>query len=527
MKRIISIFIALLLPTLPAFGASSEFGSFKGFEQTYDSCRIDVNSDSMSLEISNLPEKYQTMYKNHAKETVTTATQGKCNGVAYTCKPGDLVTCNPCEMFFYFQEIKELYIENTIEEKCGHLKKTTNKTNSTATTTKQNTKTEPENNFDFAAASANDMNTTVARSGLGNTPAPEPTTPEKSERQQQIEANIKKATTTPTKPAAEVIFEISAKIEIDNGTLPSNITADISPSTCKPAASKYFSGKNISKGYRCPAGTNSVTFTFLTEDQKAKTKYDIENKTQTINLTGQKKYTLEKPIKFVTKKATCDWSTHYLDSKKNKCVAKSTVKCADDEKVDNAGKCQKNIKVGPMNNSDLEMTQDDINRDNCIRGQDKKHTKFENNKCVCESNDYEMQSDGYCTLKRAKCLKQRNTKYENGRCICTSSDFEMHKDNNCYYTSEALERESDAMEEADYEEELKQQDIETRKKLCTDKNRGNWNEKKEKCECTDKKQFFDDDKGCVDATSEYNTAKQQLDTLKTQYDTKVKEISTK
>jgi hypothetical protein len=220
----------------------------------------------------------------------------------------------------------------------------------------------------------------------------------------------------------------------------------------------------------------------------------------------------------------CDYKAHYLDSAKNKCIAKSTVKCADDEKVDNAGKCQKNIKVGPMNNSDLEMTQDDINRDNCIRGQDKKHSKWENNKCVCESNDYEMQSDGYCTLKRAKCLKQRNTKYENGRCICTSSDFEMHKDNNCYYTSEALERESDAMEEADYEEELKQQDIETRKKLCTDKNHGNWNEKKEKCECKDKKQFFDDDKGCVDATSEYNTAKQQLDTLKTQYDTKVKEI---
>ena len=107
MKRIIGIFTAFLLPALPAFAASSEFGSFKGFEQTYDSCRIDVNRDSMSLEISNLPEKYQTMYKNHAKETVTTAAQGKCNGVAYTCKPGDLVTCNPCEMFFYFQEIKE------------------------------------------------------------------------------------------------------------------------------------------------------------------------------------------------------------------------------------------------------------------------------------------------------------------------------------------------------------------------------------------------------------------------------------
>ena len=152
MKRIIGIFTAFLLPALPAFGASSEFGSFKGFEQTYDSCRIDVNSDSMSLEISNLPEKYQTMYKNHAKETVTTATQGKCNGVAYTCKPGDLVTCNPCEMFFYFQEIKELYIENTIEEKCGHLKKTSKKTNTSSSTT---TTSAANSDFDFVAAQKN------------------------------------------------------------------------------------------------------------------------------------------------------------------------------------------------------------------------------------------------------------------------------------------------------------------------------------------------------------------------------------
>lgn len=604
MKRIIGIFTAFLLPALPAFGASSEFGSFKGFEQTYDSCRIDVNSDSMSLEISNLPEKYQTMYKNHAKETVTTATQGKCNGVAYTCKPGDLVTCNPCEMFFYFQEIKELYIENTIEEKCGHLKKTTNKTNSTATTTKQNTKTEPENNFDFAAASANDMNTTVARSGLGNTLAPEPTTPKKSERQKQIEANTKKALTVPTKPAQEIIFEISGKIEIDNGTLPSNITANLSPSTCKPAASKYFSGKNISKGYRCPAGTTSVTFTFLTEDQKAKTKYDIENETQTINLTGQKKYTLEKTIKFVTKKATCNWSTHYLDSKKNKCVAKSTVKCGNDEIVNNAGKCQKNIKVGPMNNSDLEMTQDDINRDNCIRGQDKKHTKWENNKCVCENADYEMQSDGYCTLKRAKCLKQRNTKYENGRCVCTSADFEMGADNNCTMTDAAsvtADREAaeiafacsesggtmndqgkcecgkgykpdgqgacepnkrtlsneekkklcekegagtwtnknkcectnkthsfdDEVGCTENKNKVKRAEKETannhKKELCTEPNK--WNDTLKKCTCKDKKQFFDEETGCVSATADFLAAETELNTLKQQFETKKAELA--
>lgn len=477
MKRIIGIFTAFLLPALPAFAA------FDDFAQSYDSCKLDVNFDTVNMELSDLPEKYQKMAETHAKEKVTKAFKGHCNNVAYSCEPGDYVTCNPCELLFYIEDLKDQYTDELIEEKCGHLKKTTNKTNSTATTTKQNTKTEPENNFDFAAASANDMDATVARSGLGNTLAPEPITPEKSERQKQIEANTKKALTVPTKPAQEIIFEISGKIEIDNGTLPSNITANLSPSTCKPAASKYFSGKNISKGYRCPAGTTSVTFTFLTEDQKAKTKYDIENETQTINLTGQKKYILEKTIKFVTKKATCNWSTHYLDSKKNKCVAKSTVKCANDEVVNNEGKCQKNVSVTFQKPGDMtghEWSQTDRERMKCDQDKDKKHTKFENNKCVCENADYEMQSDGYCTLKRAKCLKQRNTKYENGRCVCESSDFEMHKDNNCYYTAEAIDRNEEEMLAADEEATNKKLNAETKQNLCelTD---GTW--KNGKCKC--------------------------------------------
>ena len=684
MKRIIGIFTAFLLPALPTFGASSEFGSFKGFKQTYDSCRLDVNSDSMSLEISNLPEKYQTMYKNHAKETVTTATQGKCNGVAYTCKPGDLVTCNPCEMFFYFQEIKELYIENTIEEKCGHLKKTTNKTNSTATTTKQNTKTEPENNFDFvaeqkkdraawetgndaptyqgsskntttkkqtkkntsddydelqrvgeihaadaeadaersqpkqtkkqepdfdfAAASANDMNATVARSGLGNTLAPEPTTPEKSERQKQIEENTKKSLTVQPKPEkkkADTVFEISGNFEIDNGTMPSNVAAKLSPATCKSVGSKYISGKKFTKGYQCPAETTSVTFTFITEDAKANAKYNIENSTQTVQLSGKKKYTLEKTIKFVTKKATCDWSTHYLDSKKNKCVAKSTIKCANGEVVNNAGECQKNVSVNIQKPGDMtghEWTETDRERMKCDK--EKKHTKWENNKCVCESADYEMQSDGYCTLKRAKCLKQRNTKYENGRCVCTSADFEMGADNNCTMTDAAsVTADKEAAEIAfacsesggtmndqgececgkgykpdgqgacepnkrtlsneekkklcekegagtwtnknkcectnkthsfddevgctENKNKVKRAEKETannhKKELCTEPNK--WNDTLKKCTCKDKKQFFDEETGCVSATADFLAAETELNTLKQQFETKKAELA--
>ena len=556
MKRIIGIFTAFLLPALPAFAA------FDDFAQSYDSCKLDVNFDTVNMELSDLPEKYQKMVETHAKEKVTKAFKGHCNNVAYSCEPGDYVTCNPCELLFYIEDLKDQYTDELIEEKCGHLKKTSKKTNTSSstatasaansdfdfvaaqkkdraawetgndaptyqgtsknTTTKKQTKKNPSNDydelqrvgeihaadaeadaersqpkqtkqtkkqepdFDFAAASANDMNATVARSGLGNTLAPEPTTPEKSERQKQIEENTKKSLTVQPKPEkkkADTVFEISGNFEIDNGTMPSNVAAKLSPATCKSVGSKYISGKKFTKGYQCPAETTSVTFTFITEDAKANAKYNIENSTQTVQLSGKKKYTLEKTIKFVTKKATCDWSTHYLDSKKNKCVAKSTVKCANDEVVNNAGECQKNVSVNIQKPGDMtghEWSQTDRERMKCDQDKDKKHTKFENNKCVCESADYEMQSDGYCTLKRAKCLKQRNTKYENGRCVCESSDFEMHKDNNCYYTAEAIDRNEEEMLAADEEETNKKLNASAKQGLCelTD---GTW--KNGKCKC--------------------------------------------
>ena len=120
-----------------------------------------------------------------------------------------------------------------------------------------------------------------------------------------------------------------------------------------------------------------------------------------------------------------------------------------------------------------EWTEADGERMKCDQDKDKKHTKFENNKCVCESNDYEMQSDGYCTLKRAKCLKQKNTKYENGRCVCTSDDFEMHKDNNCYHTAEALDREASEMEDAENAANDAKSSAEVIQLLCTDSG-GTW-----------------------------------------------------
>ena len=728
MKHIFTLFLVFLLPTLPAFGATIN---------SFESCSVRVTSGTGLLDVSDLPEKYQTMYKNHAKETVTTAIDGKCNGVSFTCKPGDLVTCNPCHMFSYFTKtIKPQYIAELTEEKCGHLKQTSSETStkSSAAPTKQTaskpttTAAPADEDFDFVAAQKNDRaayetdyeaepygtTTTTAkpksslRAGDDNELqmvgeihaadaesdaesdakySEQQNTSKKSkqtsitnickssahrlncanmtitctdgfvngmtqekalqllcpgdvaaeqQRRKQIKESannrfcksgmtfsdqcsnnqvtfgcaeysrhapneIKKALknycnskkennvivkdngaekSVQKKAQSDINFELSGKFEIDNASLPSNITATLSPSACKSVASKYFSGKNFSKNYKCPAGTTSVTFTFLTEDKKAQTKYDIQNATQTVNLTGAKKYTLGQPVKFVPK----------------------------------------TISVGKNDPSKQEMSQNDIARDNCVSHQDKKHTKFENNKCVCESNDYEMQSDGYCTLKRAKCLKQKNTKYENGRCVCTSDDFEMHKDNNCYYTAEALDREASEMEDAENAAELEKLDLETRKELCATYDRGEWdsdnnkckckkgyklsktgecapnkrtlsnNEKKalcqkngagkwtekNKCECTDKthsfddelgctenkikakhankeaennrkkelckspntwndtlnkctckdkKQFFDDELGCTAASQAFTNAETELNTLKGQLDTKLTELA--
>ena len=386
--------------------------------------------------------------------------------------------------------------------------------------TKQTKKQEPD--FDFAAASANDMDATVARSGLGNTLAPEPTTPEKSERQKQIEANTKKALTVPTKPAQEIIFEISGKIEIDNGTLPSNITANLSPSTCKPAASKYFSGKNISKGYRCPAGTTSVTFTFLTEDQKAKTKYDIENETQTINLTGQKKYTLEKTIKFVTKK------TQAATKKQKSCTdsggtwSKNTCKCEKRNTVLLNDKCV-------CTSSDFEMHADkacyytaeaiDRNEEEMLAADEEATNKklnaetkqnlceltdgtWKNGKCKCP-NGYELSDTGECEMtkktqtaaeKQKSCTdsggtwskntcncEKRNTVLLNDKCVCVSNDFEMHADKACYYTAEAIDRNEEEM----IREDENKSHIETLKLLCEGgETKGTWTDDF-KCECPD------------------------------------------
>ena len=351
---------------------------------------------------------------------------------------------------------------------------------------KQTKKQEPD--FDFAAASANDMNATVARSGLGNTLAPEPTTPEKSERQQQIEENTKKSLTVQPKPEKKKIAQTANE--------KSRLTRTAIDKFCKDDG--YVYKKNAietpSIGYvqdlcNAESKVKFVCYNFkgasipTQEIIKHFANYCYTNTTNSCESIKESRPSDHYNKKENAKKVTCNWSTHYLDSKKNKCVAKSTVKCADDEKVDNAGKCQKNVSVTFQKPGDMtghEWSQTDRERMKCDQDKDKKHTKFENNKCVCESADYEMQSDGYCTLKRAKCLKQRNTKYENGRCVCESSDFEMHKDNNCYYTAEAIDRNEEEMLAADEEETNKKLNASAKQGLCelTD---GTW--KNGKCKC--------------------------------------------
>ena len=560
--------------------------------------------------------------------------------------------------------------------------------------TKQTKKQEPD--FDFAAASANDMDATVARSGLGNTLAPEPTTPEKSERQKQIEENTKKSLTVQPKPEKKKIAQTAneksrlTRTAIDKfckddgyvykknaietpsigyvqdlcnseskvkfvcynfkgASIPTQEiikhfanycytnTTNSCESIKESRPSDHYNKKDAQRaekqeqnkiGKRCEiANAKSAKYTekpsgaIVCEPDECVCGYDIvvkeSNKytcqkwtkapsclSQDLDTNATKGHYECKNNKKVCVIDECDYKAHYLNSAKNKCIAKSTVKCGNDEIVNNAGKCQKNIKVGPMNNSDLEMTQDDINRDNCIRGQDKKHTKWENNKCVCENADYEMQSDGYCTLKRAKCLKQRNTKYENGRCVCTSADFEMGADNNCTMTDAAsVTADKEAAEIAfacsesggtmndqgkcecgkgykpdgqgacepnkrtlsneekkilcekegagtwtsknkcectnkthsfddevgctENKNKVKRAEKETannhKKELCTEPNK--WNDTLKKCTCKDKKQFFDEETGCVSATADFLAAETELNTLKQQFETKKAELA--
>ena len=497
------------------------------------------------------------------------------------------------------------------------------------------TKKEPD--FDFAAQSANDMNASAARSGLLATPAPEPATPEKSERQKNIEDNMKKDLTVQPKTEKKKLAQTKAeqerlertaltkfckdegyvykkhgtetaslgyirnlcsnnKVELvcykfKSASIPSTEiikhlanycytnTTNSCESFTESRPSDHYNKKDAQRaerqeqnkiGKRCEIeNAKSAKYAqqpsgaIVCEPDECICGYEIVVKSSN-NYTCQKwKKTPSCLSQDLDKNATkghyecknnkkvcviddCDYNTHYLDSAKNKCVAKSTVKCADDEVVNNAGKCQKNVKVDFNKPGDItghEWTEADGERMKCDQDKDKKHTKFENNKCVCESNDYEMQSDGYCTLKRAKCLKQKNTKYENGRCVCTSDDYTMQPDNNCILTSpDAITAEASEMEDAENAAELEKLDLETRKELCATYDRGEWdtdnnkckckkgyklsktgecepnkrtlsnNEKKalcqkngagkwtekNKCECTDKTHSFDDELGCTE-----------------------------
>ena len=303
-------------------------------------------------------------------------------------------------------------------------------------------------------------------------------------RQQAVEANLKKATTVPAK-STQVIFEVSGTFTGITKPLPSGIRTGIMPSTCKPVGSHYLSGKNFKKSYQCPSDITQVTITFTSENQE----YKITNNNEhTLTLVqGKKKYTLGSGIELTSKNQT--------------------------------------------------VTNNSI--------QNKKEAE------------------------RAKCKEKSHTKYENGRCVCESDKYEMHSDNNCYMTADALTAESDAMEEADYDAAITELDNNTRERLCansehpgkwdinkakcncpkgyelvndicepTDKTakneenkklcekNGNWNEKSNTCRCKNTNEFFDDDEGCVAASSEFLDYEKQFNTMKTQVKLKVEELDT-
>ena len=62
-----------------------------------------------------------------------------------------------------------------------------------------------------------------------------------------------------------------------------------------------------------------------------------------------------------------------------------------------------------------------------------------------------------------------------------------------------------------------------KKELCTEPNK--WNDTLKKCTCKDKKQFFDEETGCVSATADFLAAEAELNTLKQQFETKKTELA--
>ena len=571
MNRIFGIFVTfLLIPSLPTFGAMDE----------YEKCELNAGMKAFrEWGFSEIPAEYQDKIDKIINSPVEQESSGTCTpGGNYHCNKGDIFKdCCPCAQFDAEMQVEEIFRQDYIKKECGHIKKQ----NLQET---QATNNHPDNNFDFAATSA----TQNASSGLLlATPAQEDE-PQPNQRQQAVEANLKKATTVPAKPTKNKIDQSPNEqarltrtaltkfcqddgfVYKNNGTEIASLgyVKDLCDSKNKVELSCYnFKGDPIPSediirhfaNYCYTNTTNSCESkkesrpsdhynkkdaerAAKQEENKVGKRCEIENATSAKyvkKMSGKivcepddcicgyeivennfqyscKKWRQDKPSCYghesMPDNATkahyecnknnkkicvvdeCNYKTHYLDGNKNKCIAKSTVKCATDEIVNNVGQCQKNptVLAQPNDPSKQEMSQSDIERDNCVRNQDKKHTKYENGKCVCENNDYEMQDDGVCTLKRAKCKEQSHTKYENGRCVCESDKYEMHSDNNCYMTSAALDAEASEMEDADNAAKDEQLFLETRKEACAIDNLGEWNDKTHKCKCKSGYKLGDD-----------------------------------
>lgn len=61
-------------------------------------------------------------------------------------------------------------------------------------------------------------------------------------------------------------------------------------------------------------------------------------------------------------------------------------------------------------------------------------------------------------------------------------------------------------------------------KLCEKDGKSKWNKTLKSCNCNDKGAFFDETDGCTTATAEYNTSKEQLDTLYKQFQAQLASI---
>lgn len=199
----------------------------------------------------------------------------------------------------------------------------------------------------------------------------------------------------------------------------------------------------------------------------------------------------------------CNYNTHYLDADKNKCIAKSTVKCTQYEDVDDTGKCVAKL---------------DADRSKAEHQESCRNTNGEwtdDNKCKCKKGYKPVDGDPYACEptektatneeKKQLCEKDGAGKWtDKNKCECTNPAYSFIDDQGCQPDDKKTEHEK-------------------HKALCKSPNE--WNDRTHKCKCKNTKEFFDEETGCTAATPKFIEAQKEIEKLKSQLEATITELN--